>query len=126
MVDQVGPLAGLARAPGISHELIAAQAYDANAALALLAERNIAAVMPSRANRKAPRWPDPGVYGMRHLAANRFAARKEFRGIATQYCKRSLMYGGLLNPVSALVVLRDAVSERPVGGSPAVNRRLAL
>ena len=63
---------------------------------------------------------------MRHLVANRFAARKEFRGIATRYGKRSLMYGGLLNPVSAFVALREAVSGRPVGGNPAVNRRLAL
>ena len=63
---------------------------------------------------------------MRHLVANRFAARNEFQGIATWYGKRSLMYGGLLNPVSAFMALREAVSGRPVGGSPAVNRRLAL
>ena len=67
LMDQVGQLAGLVLAPGNAHEphsrpalpdgvpaneLIAAQAYDTNAALALLAERNIAAVTPSRANRR--------------------------------------------------------------------------
>ena len=63
---------------------------------------------------------------MRHLVENRFAARKEFRGVATRYCKRALMYGGLLNLVSAFVALREAVSGRPAGGRPAVNRRLAM
>ena len=48
LVDQVGQLAGLARALGSSHELITDQAYDTNAALALLAERNIAAVIRYR------------------------------------------------------------------------------
>ena len=36
------------------------------------------------------------------------------------------MYGGLLNPVSTFVAFREAVSRRPAGGRPAVNRRLAL
>ena len=52
MMDQVGQLAGLARDLGSAHELIADQAYDTNTARALLAERNIAAVMPSRTNRR--------------------------------------------------------------------------
>ena len=141
MVDKGGQLAGFVLTPGNghephslpdllegvpTHELIADKAYDTNDTLALLRAREIAAVIPSRANRKAPRWCDPGVYGMRHLVANRFAALKEFRGVATRYCKRALMYGGLLNLVSALVALREAVSGRPAGGRPAVNRRLAM
>ena len=36
------------------------------------------------------------------------------------------MYGGLLNPVSTFVAFREAVSQSPAGGRPAVNRRLAL
>ena len=107
-------------------EPIADQAYDTNAVLSLLAAREIAAVIPSRGNRKAPRRCDPARHGMRHLVENRFAALKEFRGVATRYCKRALMYGGLLNLVSAFVALREAVSGRPAGGRPAVNRRLAL
>ena len=65
--------------------------------------------IPSRGDRKAPRRCDPGVYGMRHLVANRLAARKEFRGVATRCCKRALMYGGMLNLASAFVALREAV-----------------
>ena len=136
MVDKGGPRAGLALLPGNGHEphsqpdlregvptneLIADKAYDANAALLRLAAREIAAVIPSRRNRKAPRRCDPGVYGMRHLVANRFAARNEFRGAATRHCQRALMYGGLLDLASAFVALRAAVS-----GRPTVKRRLAL
>ena len=45
------------------NELIADKAYDTNATLWLLRAREIAAVIPSRVNRKAPRWCDPGVFG---------------------------------------------------------------
>ena len=124
MVDKGGQLAGFVLTPGNGHEphsppdlldraptreLIADKAYDTNDTRSLLRAREIAEVIPSRGNRKAPRWCDPGVYGMRHLVENRFAALKEFRGVATRYCKRALMYGGLLNLVSALVALREAI-----------------
>ena len=90
MVDKVGRRAGFVLTPGNAYEPhwlsglldgapanepIADKAYDTNAALALLAERDITAVIPSRANRQAPRRYAPGgVYGMRHLVENRFAA----------------------------------------------------
>ena len=89
LVDKAGRLAGFALTPGNAHEphslptlpdgalaseLIADKAYDANVTLSLLEARDIAAAIPSRANRKAPRWYAPGVYGMRHFVANRFAA----------------------------------------------------
>ena len=63
---------------------------------------------------------------MRHFVENRFVAIKQLRGIATRCCKRALLYCGLLNLVSELVAFREAVSRRPAGGCPAVNRRLAL
>ena len=108
-----------------ANELIADKAYDTNAALALLAERDITAVIPPRANRQAPRQYDSGVYGMRHFVENRFAAvpSKEFRGIATRYCKRSLMYGGMLNLVRRLWLfarrcraVRRAAVPQSIGG----------
>ena len=141
LVDKAGRLAGFALTPGNAHEphslptlldgalaseLIADKAYDTNVTLSLLEARDIAAAIPSRDNRKAPRWYDPGVYGMRHFVENRFAALKQLRGIAAGYCKRALLYCGLLNLVSELVAFRKVVSRRPAGGRPAVNRRLAL
>ena len=143
MVDKVGRRAGFVLTPGNAHEphwlsglldgapaneLIADKAYDTNAALALLAERGITTVIPSRANRQAPRRYAPrGVrdasFGGEPVCGHPI---KGFRGIATRYCKRALMYGGLLNPVSTFVAFREAVSQSPAGGRPAVNRRLAL
>ena len=109
-------------------ERIADRAYDAKATLVMLAARNIAAVIPSRANGPAPRWYDRpwdvrdasfcGEPVCGHLL-------KEFRGLATRYGQRASRYGGLLNLASALVAFREAVSLRPAGGRPAVNRRLA-
>ena len=76
MVDKGGPRAGLALTPGNTHEphslpdlrdgaptqeLIADKAYDANDTLSLLRAREIAAVIPSRGNRKAPRRCDPAL-----------------------------------------------------------------
>lgn len=89
LVDKAGRLAGFALTPGNAHEphslptlldgalaseLIADKAYDSNVTLSLLEARDIAAAIPSRDNRKAPRWYGPGVYGMRHFVASRFAA----------------------------------------------------
>ena len=89
LVDKAGRLAGFALTPGNAHEphslptlldgalaseLIADKAHDANVTLSLLEARDIAAAIPSRANRKVPRWHAPGVYGMRHFVENRFAA----------------------------------------------------
>ena len=63
-MDKAGQLVGFGLTPGNAHEphwlsalldgilaneLIADKAYDTNAALALLAERDITAVIPSRA-----------------------------------------------------------------------------
>ena len=131
MVDKGGQLAGFVLTPGNghephslpdllegvpTHELIADKAYDTNDTLALLRAREIAAVIPSRANRKAPRWCDPGVYGMRHLVANRFAALKEFRGVATRYCQRALMYGAAQPDVGICGLARGGV--RAAGRGP--------
>ena len=123
LVDKAGRLAGFALTPGNAHEphslptqldealasdLIVDKAYDANATLSLLEARDIAAVIPSRAKRKAPRWHDPGVYGMRHFVENRLAAipSMSFGGIAAGYCQRALLYGGMLNLASTLVAFR--------------------
>lgn len=110
-----------------ANELIADKAYDANATLVLLEARGITGGVPSRTNRKAPRRYAPGVYEACHFVANWFAAFNEFRGIAAGYCMRTLQCGGLLNLASTtFVAFREAVSRRPPGGRPAVNRRLVL
>ena len=45
-------------------------------------------VIPPRSNRKLQRKYDKYIYKLRHLVENAFLAMKQFRGLATRYCKR--------------------------------------
>ena len=143
MVDKAGKFAGFVLTPGnayeahslpalletaqgMVHEVIADKAYDDNATLDLVERKGAKSVIPSRSQRKEQRWCDPVVYGMRHFVENRFAALKEFRGIATRYHKRALIFGGFINLVALFVALRESVQRSPSGGTPVANRRMAL
>jgi transposase len=58
----------------------------------------IEAVIPPKTNRLESRDYDQTLYKARHLVENLFALRKQFRGIATRYDKRSLNFlGGYLS-----------------------------
>lgn len=69
-------------------ELIADKAYDTNKVRAELTSRGIVATIPMRRlpNRKPIEW-DRESYRRRHLVENLFATLKQFRGLATRYCK---------------------------------------
>lgn len=83
-----------------TRELLGDKAYDSNAVRDLLASRDIAATIPSKANRKEPIWFDEGSYQGRHLVENTFSALKQFRGIACRYAKLADSYAGMVNLVS--------------------------
>ena len=68
-------------------ELIADRAFDTDAIRALLAASGIIATIPPKKNRKVQYWYDKEEYKIRHMVENFFAKLKEFRGIATRYCK---------------------------------------
>ena len=68
-------------------ELIADKAYDVDSIRSLLTVSGIIATIPSKSNRNIPIWHDPASYRTRHLVENFFADLKQFRGIATRYCK---------------------------------------
>ena len=68
--------------------LIADKAFDAEQRLLEpLAAAGKTAVIPPKANRKAPRGYDQHLYIARHLIENFFAKLKQFRAIATRYDK---------------------------------------
>ena len=102
MVDRTGRLVRFTLKPGNAaespelatlldgvqtSELVADKAYDANPIRSLLAANGIIATIPSKENRRRPIWHDPASYRTRHLVENYFADLKQFRGIATRYCK---------------------------------------
>jgi transposase len=81
-------------APG---EVIADKAYDTNAIRLDLASAGITATIPPKRNRKEQPWYDPLHYRTRHLVENFFADLKQYRGIATRYCKLGENYRAFIN-----------------------------
>ena len=107
-------------------ELIADRAYDSDAARNMLAARRIIATIPPKVNRRVKPWHDEEVYKLRHFVENRFVVLKDFRGVATRYCKLGTMYGGMVHAAALFCCSREATTGRQPGGSPHRNRRLAL
>lgn len=107
-------------------ELIADKAYDTDIARRQLADKGIMPVIPARVNRRNPAWHDKNIYRVRHLVENRFAVVKEFRGVATRYCKLGDTYMATLYLVAVFTATREQEHGRNPGGWPAVNRRLPI
>lgn len=66
-------------------ELIADKGYDGNGFRNALAERGIAACIPSKSNRKIAIPHDPALYRQRHKIEIMFGRIKDWRRIHTRY-----------------------------------------
>ena len=73
------------------------KAYDSNALRDDLSARGIVPTIPARRNIRQVEY-NRDSYRRRHLVENIFAALKQYRGLATRYCK-------LLETYEALVCL---------------------
>ena len=62
--------------------------YDSDKTLDKIATMNAIAVIPPKSNRKEQREYDKYYYKDRNLIERFFCRLKQFRGIATRYCKR--------------------------------------
>ena len=85
---------------------LADKAYDSDAFLAWLKERDILAVIPPKANRKEKRDCDWWLYKERHVVECMFGKLKYFRRIATRYEKKSIHFMGMLAFAATLLWLR--------------------
>lgn len=94
-----------------TRELLGDKAYDSNGVRAGLAARDIAATIPSKANRKEPIPFDEWSYQGRHLVENAFSDLKQFRGLACRYAKRADSYAGMVS--LAAWFLRTKRQQRP-------------
>ncbi len=75
---------------GIDAEyLLADRGYDSDEIIEFAEENGMITVIPPRKNRKEQRFYDKALYKLRHLVENAFLKLKEWRGIATRYCKCS-------------------------------------
>ena len=87
-------------------EVIADKAYDTDILRAALASRGIIATIPVRRHRRIePTW-DREHYRTRHLVENLFADLKQFRAVATRYCKLASRYASFVALAGWLIATR--------------------
>ena len=87
------------------HALIGDKAYDADSLLDTLAQRDIAVVIPPKANRKMPRTCDFALYCERNLVERFFNKLKHFRAIATRYDKLARNFLAGVQLACAIILL---------------------
>ena len=80
-------------------KVIADKAYDSAAIRDTLEACGIEAVIPPTTRWRNPPDCDMETYKARHLVENAFADLKQFRGIATRYCKLAVTFCELLSLV---------------------------
>ena len=110
--DALGNLIDFQLLPGQAHDLrgtaalieglscdhlLANRAFDANWLRELLSEAKIEAVIPPKFNRRFPAEFDKETYKWQHLIENLFQEIKEYRGIATRFCKTYTSYSALIS-----------------------------
>ena len=81
-------------------------AYDTNAFRDELENREIAAVIPSKANRVTPIPHDRDIYKERHLVECFFCKIKDFRRIATRYEKTARNFLAMAHFIASIIWLR--------------------
>lgn len=100
-VTQAAPLVrGLA-----GRAVVGDRAYDSNAFIECIEHAGMAAVIPSRANRKVPRVLDTAGYARRNLIERFFGRVKAFRRIATRYDETAVSYASTVAFAATLLVL---------------------
>ncbi len=95
MLDQVEPVAFLAD-----------KGYDSDALVATLKERGNTPVIPSKANRKAPRQADFALCRERNLVERFFCKIKQYRAISTRYDKLAKTFIAAVALVCVLIWLK--------------------
>ena len=121
MVDALGNPVGFHLTGGEVHDLVGAdellpdmqanvlladKAFDADERVIrplLAAGKKV--VIPSKANRTAPRKLDRHLYAARHLIENFFAKLKQFRAIATRYDKTARNFLAAVHLVASIIWL---------------------
>lgn len=85
--------------------VIADKAYDNKIILQRIAQMGAIAVIPSRSNRKEARDFDKHYYKNRNLVERFFSRLKQFRGIATRYCKRGKYFLEAIKFATSIILI---------------------
>ena len=86
--------------------VLADRGYDSDAAVVLIEATGAEAVIPSKANRVAPRPHDEHLYAHRAVGENFWARVKQFRRVATRYDKTDECFMGFVTLAAIMVTLR--------------------
>ena len=121
LVDGLGNLARFVLLPGQRHDSVAVKALLDGVAMGALIgdkgfdndwlrrelkERNVLAVIPPKAGRKAHIPCDFWMYRWRHLVENFFCNLKHFRAIATRYDKTDLSFSAIIYLIGTVTALK--------------------
>ena len=121
LTDGLGNVADFCLLPGQAHDLRgvpelikelradylrADRAFDADWLRKSLSEQGISPVIPPRKNRKHPADYDKEMYKWRHLVENFFQKIKDYRAIATRYCKTDTRFVAFISLASKLLWLK--------------------
>jgi transposase len=85
--------------------VIADKAYDSNKTLDKIMQMEASAVIPPKSNRKVQRDYDKHYYKDRNLIERFFCRLKQFRGIATRYCKRGKYFLEAVKLASSIILM---------------------
>lgn len=121
LTDALGNMVDFCLLPGQAHDLrgvpelieglradymLADRAFDADWLRKSLSEHGISPVIPPRKNRKHPSEYDKEMYKWRHLVENFFQKIKDYRGIATRYCKTDESFTAFISLASTMLWLK--------------------
>lgn len=121
LTDALGNLIDFRLLPGQAHDLrgtaalieglscgklLADRAFDANWLREALAAAEIEAVIPPKSNRRFPAEFDSETYKWRHLIENFFGKLKEYRGVATRFCKTDESFSAFIALAATIIRLK--------------------
>ena len=86
--------------------MLADRAFDADWLREALSKQDIAPVIPPRKNRKQPAAYDEEMYKWRHLIENFFQKIKDYRAIATRYCKTDTSFSAFISIAAIMLWLK--------------------
>ena len=96
-----------------ARELLADKGYDADWFRAALAERGVAACIPSKSNRKVAIPHDALLYKQRHKIENMFGRLKDWRRIHTRYDRCAHTYFSAICLAAAVLFWLSSMSPEP-------------
>lgn len=85
--------------------VVADKAYDRSKILEKIEQMQAVAVIPPKSNRKEQRHYDKHYYKDRNLIERFFCRLKQFRGIATRYCKRGKYFLEAIKLASSIILM---------------------